>query len=97
MDVVVIESQAYKQIVEMFETIQKTVIELSKENLKNNRLLNIKEAAEYTGFGKAWLMRYKADIGYCQPGVKDLRFYKEDIDAFFLRHKIMKKSNSNFR
>jgi len=93
MDVIVIDSVVFKQIVGMFETIQKTVVELAEENkhLKDNRLMTLKEVSEYTGFGSAWVQKHKDYIGYSQIGCKDLRFYKDNIDAYFQKHFIQKK------
>lgn len=65
------------------------VSELKK--LKDNRLMDINEVMEYTGFGKSWLMEHKNDIGYMQVGSSPLRFYKEDVDKYFLQHKIQRK------
>lgn len=52
--------------------------------LKDNRLMSVEDVIEYTGFSRTWVMEKKDEIGYCATG-KDLRFYKDDVDAFFRR------------
>lgn len=85
MNVITIEDAAFHQLVGMFETIQKTIIELAAENkhLKDDRLMSLKEVAKYVGFGEKWVSEHKEAIGYSQIGSKDLRFRKEHVDAYF--------------
>ena len=59
--------------------------------------MSIKEVMEYTGFGRHWVLSKKEDIGYFQDGSKDMRFYKENIDAYFRAHHIQRKSDDNSR
>lgn len=59
--------------------------------LKDNRLMSVKDVMEYTGFGKDWVNEHKENIGYSQPGGRDIRFYKEDVDKYFASNKIQRK------
>lgn len=77
------------------ETILQTIERLNKENisLKDNRLMSVGDVADYTGFSKQWVVSHKEEIGYSQIGTKDLRFYKDNVDAYFnsKNHYIKKK------
>lgn len=93
MEVVTIETGAYKNMVGMFESILTTVNTLAAENknLKSDRLMGINELMDYTGFGKTWLMQHKEEIGYVQIGSSPLKFRKENVDAFLDKHSIQRK------
>lgn len=93
MEVMTIEASAFKEMKGWIEEIKKTVTELAAENkkLKDNRLMDINETMEYTGFGKTWLLNHKEDIGYAQIGISGIRFYKENIDQYFKKHIIQRK------
>lgn len=88
MDVIVIESQAYKDIVGMFETTLNTVTKLAEENkkLKDDRWMSLKEVMKYLGFGKEWVLARKSELGYFQVGCKDLKFRKSKIDLYMEKH-----------
>lgn len=85
MEVITIEAGAFKRLEGMIESMLTTTKQLAEENksLKDNRLMSMSEVCKYTGYGPSWILKYKAEIGYSQVGVKDLKFYKSDIDAFF--------------
>ena len=93
MEVIVIESEAFKAIEGMVSNILSVVTAQSNEikQLKDNRLMSVKEVCSYTGFGIDWVNKHKEHIGYTQIGCKDLRFYKEDVDSYFLKHRIQSK------
>jgi hypothetical protein len=93
MQVITIESETYKEIVNMVSTILTTVERQAQElkQLKDNRLMGVKEVMEYTGFGTGWINSHKADIGYVQIGAKDLKFWKNDIDAYLKAHFVQRK------
>jgi predicted DNA-binding transcriptional regulator AlpA len=93
MEVIAIESEAFAVLMRKLDNILNLYIETANElkTLKDNRLMSIAEVAEYTGFNPKWVHERKVDIGYSQPG-KDIRFYKDDIDAYFKRHKIQRKA-----
>ena len=57
-----------------------------------DRLMTVKEVAEYTGFSTQWVTKYKEAIGYSQPPGGDIRFRKSKVDAYFAKHEILKKN-----
>lgn len=93
MDVLTIESGAFQEMRGWIKDLKQTVTELAEENkkLKDNRLMDMNEAMEHTGYGKTWFMAHKEDIGYHQVEGGPIKFYKEDLDKFFKAHKIQRK------
>lgn len=93
MNAITIESETFKEIVNMVSAILTTVERQSNElkTLKDNRLMSVKEVMEYTGFGVSWINSHKADIGYVQIGAKDLKFYKAHVDAYLMKHFVQRK------
>ncbi|WP_207425687.1 helix-turn-helix domain-containing protein [Pedobacter sp. SYSU D00535] len=88
MEVIVIESETFKAIQGMFETIQRQIIELAAENkkLKSDYWLTTSETAKYLKISTKSLEKYQLDIGYNQIGGKDKRFKKSDIDAWLAKN-----------
>jgi len=85
MDVIVIESPAFKKLMDRLDRIE----EATKKD--GDRWLSMKDAQDYTGFGKDWLNARKEEIGYFQDGCKDIRFYKSNIDKYFKAKTILRK------
>jgi len=96
MEVLTIEATAFKRLEGMFEQTLKTVTELAEENkrLKDDRWLDTKEAAEYTGLSEQWFLDRKADIGCSQFGSKVIRFKKSKIEEYFKRSDVSIPSKS---
>jgi len=84
MKVELITKEDIAEILSFMKMQAATIAEQHKEllKLKDNRLMSVDEVVEYTGFSRTWVLEKKEEIGYAATG-KDLRFYKEDIDAFF--------------
>ena len=83
MEVIVIESEAFKAI--MFEVsegrrVSEAYWRLSTERAED-KWLSPKQAAEYTGFKQAWIVDRKERIGFFQDG-NGLRFKKSKLDKY---------------
>lgn len=81
MAVEVIDAKALKDLIEMFEISQETVMRLARENadLKARKLLTVAEVAKITGYTDRTIREKKFDIGFVTEG-KDIRFKLADID-----------------
>lgn len=89
MDVIVIQSEAYNNIMAKIDA----VVNLANEQAaipEEDRYMSVDEVCSYVGFGKNWLAERQHVIGYYQDG-KDRRFKRKDIDAYMEKHRI--KSN----
>lgn len=82
--VITIEANAFKRLEGMFETLLTQNREMAEENkrLKDNALMSVADVCEFTGYGEAWVLRNKDKIGFSQP-TGDLRFFKDDVIAYF--------------
>jgi hypothetical protein len=94
MEVVVIEAEAFQQLLARIENMEKLFLETVKDfkDKSNERWLTIFEVAELTGFSRAWVYHRKDYIGFFQEG-KDLRFWKQDVIKFMNLRSIEPKIN----
>lgn len=83
MDVIVIESAAFKAMLHEIE--RKIVDTVTKHVSPEDRFMTVKEVAEYTRFAPQWVTLRSAEIGAFQKGC-GLRFKKSDVDAYMAKH-----------
>lgn len=83
MEVIVIESNAFKALVFEIEEAKKLTKAMfdSMNASTQDRWLSPEEAAEYVGFKPAWIKARSAKIGCFKDGC-GLRFKRSDIDAY---------------
>ena len=65
---------------------------------KNDTVLTLNEASEYTGLSKATMYGYthRNQIPYSKPGGNRIFFLKSDIDSWLMSNKIKcEKSDNN--
>lgn len=94
MEVITIESSAYKELLQTL-TLQRTLFLETVAQLKeakNDKWMSVSEVLEYTGFSRQWLMARKNDIGFFQDG-KDLRFLKSNVIKFMSLRSVEPKIN----
>lgn len=80
MDVMVMETEAYRQLERRLETMERLFLQVVEElkEAKNDRWMSVKEVMEYTGFGIDWVMARKQHFGFFQDG-KDLKFWNPNV------------------
>lgn len=78
MEVIVIESEAYKNLMFKIDTLFKALTKPVKEE---DKWLTMEEVMEYTGFKYSWIMTRRSRIGYFRDG-NGLRFKKANIDKY---------------
>lgn len=98
MDVIVVDSEAYKQQEETLNLLRKLFLDVVAElkEAKNERYLSVEEVSELTGFSKDWVYARKTDIGFFQEG-KDLRFWKPNVLKYMALRSIEPKVNKVFK
>ena len=87
MEVIVIESAAWKALIFEIEESRKLVKAMFSQMTANSqdKWLSLDEAAKYAGFKPRWIRERSAKIGAFQDGC-GLRFKRSDIDAYMLKH-----------
>lgn len=83
MEVITIESQAFKALVN-------EIVDQITERFKPDSLMTNQQVMDYTGFGPKWLSTRKELIGYIQDG-KEIRFRRSHVDAYLNKHFISRK------
>jgi hypothetical protein len=93
MEVVTMESPAFKELVTMFGKVCKTCIELASENnaLKSKRLFTAQEVSNITGYNEKTIRLKKHEIGFRSEGGQ-LMFKPEDVDAWIERGYVAPKA-----
>jgi predicted DNA-binding transcriptional regulator AlpA len=88
-EVMVIECEAFQELVAMYKDLVRINTELRDENnkIKKRKLLNSVEVAEMVGYKEATIRLKKKEIGFFTEG-KDVFFKPEDVDAWIERHYI---------
>jgi len=94
MEVIVIESEAYKQLITRIENIERLFIEAISElkEAKNDRYWSVEEVAEFTGFCESWVRKRKEHMGFFQEG-KDLKFLKSNVLKYMSQRSVDPKVN----
>lgn len=104
MEVIVIESDAFKHLTKTLEKAVDKITDVMAENveLKEDRWMSVEDAAKYVGFERQWLINRKEDIGCFQEGTS-IRFKKSDLDAYckekyikrYIYDRLSKKAQKN--
>lgn len=93
MEVVTVESEAYKDMLYMFNEMKNLVSNNEKAIKKGNiTVLSADEVAECTGYTAQTILAWKDEIGYHTKG-RLIRFFPEDVKEWLQRYK--KKSILN--
>jgi hypothetical protein len=94
MEVIVIETEAYKQLQHHLENIERlfldTVAELKE--LKNEKYWSVADVMEYTGFSSDWVLARKEHFGFFKEG-KDYRFFKANVIKYMSLRSVEPKIN----
>jgi hypothetical protein len=83
MEVIVMESIAFKTIMARLENLENLFLKTIKkvEDSSLDRWMSVEEVAEFTGFSKDWVYDHKEDIGFFHNG-GHLKFWKPDVTKF---------------
>jgi DNA polymerase I-like protein with 3'-5' exonuclease and polymerase domains len=86
MEVIVIESETFKRLEDMFEQSQ-AVIKQQAEIITASKigLMSAKQVADLTGYHVKTIALRKSEIGYSTMG-KDLRFKPADVQAWINKY-----------
>lgn len=87
MHIVCIESEAYKNIMDRLENIEKCFMHFIKQQPLSDTLLDVDETCKLLKISKRTLQNYRDDglLSYTQIGSK-IYFRAADIDEFLKRH-----------
>lgn len=98
MEVITIESAAYKELLQVISLQMTLFLNLVEElkDTKNEKYLSVEEVCELTGFSKDWVYARKADIGYFSEG-KDLKFWKPNVLKYMSQRSIEPKVSKVFK
>lgn len=80
----VLTAEEYQELKQDLACMRKLFTDAVSElkQLKDNKLMSVAEVCEFSGYGEAWVLRNKDKIGFSQA-TGSLRFFKEDVIAFF--------------
>lgn len=94
MEVIVIESGAYKELVDTLALQRTLFLEVVSElkTLKNEKYWSVSDVMEFTGFSKDWVLARKEHFGFFQDG-KDLKFYKPNVMRYLELRSVAPKVN----
>lgn len=88
MEVIVMESEAFKKLEYLIERNAELMERLV--NRDPDRILSLDQAAEYIGVTKQWVSTWKKAISYFKES-KLIRIRKSDIDKYLEKHTIKGK------
>lgn len=88
MEVIVIESEAFKRLEHLIERA-------AKASDDKDEIFNLEQAGEYIGVTGQWVYARRDRIGYIQEG-KILRFRKKNIDKYLDSISIAPKGVNKF-
>ncbi|MBC7566362.1 MAG: helix-turn-helix domain-containing protein [Pedobacter sp.] len=82
MEVLVIEAEAYKNLINQFTEMKEFMQKLTDQMYANTKpYLSVTEVCALTGFGKTWVNDNKADIGFSSVGGA-IRFKRNDVTEY---------------
>ena len=91
MEIIAIESTAFQTLISNIEKSRKITEDMFNQlkETKNDRYMDAKEVAVYTGFSTQWVKQRSSDIGAFQDGC-GLRYLKSNVDAYMQKHSFKK-------
>lgn len=89
--VVIIEKGQFETMLHNLQVVSELAQQAISYKNTADAYLSSEDACKYLGYGIAWLMKRKTDIGYYQDGGK-ISFKRSEIDAYMAKHRIQHKT-----